>query len=72
MVRIHQKNSFNKKDENGKIIVMVEIEASGLSTDDKPVENIINGSIFVEVDTGNVFFFNEEDAEWVEQFSFQG
>lgn len=72
MVRIHQKNSFNKKDENGNIIVMVEIEASGLSTDDKPVENITNGSIFVEVDTGNVFFFNEEDVEWVEQFSFQG
>ena len=48
------------------------IEASGLHTDTKPTTGIINGSIFSEVDTGKVFFFNEAGVEWVEQFSFQG
>ena len=51
------------------------IEATGLSTDTKPTENVMNGSIFAEVDTGKVYFFNEDgatDEQWVEQFSFQG
>lgn len=48
------------------------IEASGLSTDTKPTTGIINGSIFCEVDTGKVYFFNEAGSAWVEQFSFQG
>ena len=51
------------------------IEAAGLSTDTKPVEGIITGSMFTEVDTGKVYLFNEDAAagsEWVEQFSLQG
>ena len=51
------------------------IEVSCLSTDTKPVGNFVTGSILNEVDTGNVYFYNEEaasGAEWVEQFSFQG
>lgn len=47
-------------------------EMTGLSTDTKPTSGIINGSIFVEVDSGKVFFFNEAGEAWVEQFSFQG
>lgn len=47
-------------------------EISGLSTDTKPTNGLVNGSIFNEVDTGKVFFFNETSGEWVEQFSFQG
>lgn len=47
------------------------IELSGLSTDSKPT-NVPNGSIFVEIDTGKVFFFNAAASTWVEQFSFQG
>lgn len=43
-----------------------------LSTDVKPTEDIRNGSILVEIDTGKVFFFNEDSSTWVEQFSFQG
>lgn len=45
-------------------------EITGLSTDSKPTD-VVNGSIFVEVDTGKVFFFNEAGSAWVEQFSFQ-
>lgn len=47
------------------------IEASGRSTESKPTEGVITGSIFVEVDTGKVFFFDETGSAWVEQFSFQ-
>lgn len=49
------------------------IEASGLSTDTKP-DDCATGSIFVEVDTGKVFLYDEEGADderWTEQFSFQ-
>lgn len=46
-------------------------EYAGLSTDTKPTDGIATGAIFVEVDTGNVFFFNENGKTWVEQFSFQ-
>ena len=47
------------------------VEIAGLSTDSKPTENIATGSIFVEVDTGKVYFFNAAASTWVEQFSFQ-
>lgn len=46
-------------------------EYAGLSTDSKPIEGVATGAIFVEVDTGKVFFFNEAANTWVEQFSFQ-
>ena len=42
------------------------IEAFGLSTDTKPTSNIITGSVFVEVDTGKAFLFNETASAWVE------
>lgn len=38
------------------------IEASGLSTDSKPTENIVTGSLFLEVDTGDVYAFAEGDS----------
>lgn len=46
------------------------VEASGDSGDTKPTTNICDGSIFLESDTGTVFFFNEDSGDWVEQFSF--
>ena len=45
-------------------------EWTGLSTDTKPA-TAYQGSIFVEVDTGKVYFYNEASSAWVEQFSFQ-
>lgn len=48
------------------------VELAGLAADEKPTDNIATGSICQEVDTGKVFFFDEESEEWVEQFSFQG
>lgn len=35
----------------------------GLSTDDKP-EGVANGSIFIEMDTGTVYFYDAEGEEW--------
>ena len=40
------------------------IEATGLSTDTKPTTGIITGSTFMEVNTGNVFMFDEVSSEW--------
>ena len=46
------------------------IEAAGLSTDTKPTGNIdgrpiINGSTFIEMDTGEVYWFDEAAGEWI-------
>lgn len=41
-------------------------EFAGLSTDEKPVrEDICTGSTFLEVDTGDVYFFDEESNSWL-------
>ena len=42
------------------------IEAAGLSTDEKPAEKVATGSVFVEVDTGKAYFYNETAEEWAE------
>ena len=54
---------------NGENITYKEI--SGDSTDTKPTAGICDGSLFVESDTGDVYFFNEKSGDWVKQFSFQ-
>ena len=46
-------------------------EFAGLSTDDKPVDNLLTGSIFIEVDTSKVYFYDEESVDsvsgpWIE------
>ncbi len=43
----------------------------GLSTDTKPVREIndtpiVNGSVFIEMDTGDAFFYDEENELWKE------
>lgn len=37
------------------------IEAAGLSTDSKPTKGVATGSLFLEVDTGDVYAFAEGD-----------
>ena len=42
-------------------------EIACLSTDTKPVGNLITGSLALEVDTGDIYAYNEEGAsvsEW--------
>lgn len=44
------------------------VEAWGLSTDSKPTTGIANGSLFIEMDSKKVYFFDETNATW-RQFS---
>ena len=44
--------------ENGKKLVKL----AGLSTDSKPTTGIATGSLFLEVDTGDVYAFAEGDS----------
>jgi hypothetical protein len=40
-------------------------EYAGLSTDTKPSgNNISTGSLFMEVDTGDIYAFDEDSSEW--------
>ena len=44
-------------------------ELRGLSTDSKPTEiefgKVNNGSVFIEMDTQNVYMFDGNSSEWV-------
>ena len=40
-------------------------EYIGLSTDDKPVVDVENGSTFFEMDTEDKYYFDEEHSEWI-------
>lgn len=48
----------------------VSVELRGLSTDEKPItldeKKIDNGSIFIEINTGKIFFYDLENEEWKE------
>ena len=41
-------------------------EFRGLSIDEKPIERVGNGSVFIELDTGKVFIFDEQNKTWRE------
>lgn len=38
-----------------------------LSTDEKPIQNIHNGSTCIEMDTGKIYMFDEDNFTWREQ-----
>jgi len=40
-------------------------EFYGLHTDTKPTANLANGSVFIEIDTNDVYFFDEENTRWL-------
>lgn len=42
------------------------VELYGTSSESKPTTGIVMGSVFVEVNTGKVFLFNEDASAWVE------
>ena len=41
-------------------------EITGLSTDTKPINSINNGSRYIEMDTGIIYFFDEENKKWID------
>lgn len=40
------------------------VEYAGLSTDSKPTTGIVTGSVFLEVNTGDAYLFDEVGATW--------
>lgn len=40
------------------------MEFTGLHDDTKPTQNLATGSTFMEVDTSDVYFWDEEGEEW--------
>lgn len=38
----------------------------GLSTDQKPTAGVGNGSCFIEMNTGKVYWFNGASGTWIE------
>lgn len=64
MVSIYQNNNTITNNEGE----AKSLELRGLSTDTKPTEidgkTIANGSVFVEIDTQKIFFFDETSKEW--------
>lgn len=64
MVTIYNTKKNILKDNKSYILT----ELRGLSTDEKPTEietDIIgNGSVFIEIDTGDVYIYNLENKEW--------
>ena len=58
MIRNLVENSFTGE--------MKYIEAAGLSTDSKPTSGIVTGSVFIEVNTGKVYLFDEASGSWQE------
>lgn len=64
MVSIYKTDNIKITDEGE----VVEAELRGLSTDEKPTEigekTIANGSVFIEIDTQKIFFFDETSKEW--------
>ena len=64
MISKFKKNDVNTKNNDR------EIELRGLSTDTKPTEvdgkDIQNGTVFIEMDTGKIYFYDLENQEWKE------
>lgn len=42
------------------------VEIACLSADTKPTEDIANGSICLEMDTGTFYMYDEDGEQWVE------
>lgn len=46
---------------SGKLLIK---EGNCRSTDTKPIENIANGSMLMEMDTSTLYLFDEESHTW--------
>ena len=64
MVTLYNIKRNDLKDDKSLILC----ELRGLSTDEKPIklnENLIeNGSVFIEIDTQKIYFYDEVNQEW--------
>lgn len=51
-------------DAGGVMRIMDEVDGYCLSTDEKPVDGMANGSWLYEIDTGTFYCFDEENKKW--------
>ena len=42
-----------------------DVTYEGLSTDEKPTEEIAPNALFLELDTGDFFFLDEDSNQWI-------
>ena len=65
MISIYNINKKIQGNSKGESIV----ELRGLSTDTKPTtigeDKVGNGSVFIEIDTQKMYFFDAENQEWI-------
>lgn len=47
-------------------VIGIRADCIGLSSDTKP-EDAKNGDMFLEMDTGNLYAYDEENHEWIQQ-----
>lgn len=64
MVRITYQQVLANSTPTAEGSFVIYIEAAGLSTDTKPEDNVATGSLFLEVDTGDVYAFDEVGGTW--------
>lgn len=73
MIRTYEKKiDVTPHENNGVFNQAAFFEFRGLSTDDKPTDTydgslISTGSAFLETDTGEVYFYDEDLSEWTVQ-----
>lgn len=58
------KTDIIKNEKEGEKIITGQLV--GLSTDTKPTENVGNGTIFIEMNTKKIYFYDEENQTWRE------
>ena len=63
MKRVIEYKFVNPTADNGNNKYM---EIAGLSTDSKPTTGLITGSLFLEVDTGKIYAYDEISETWTQ------
>lgn len=70
MITIYKIENTDKRKTSEGTETLLQVELRGLSTDQKPTEinekGVQNGSTFIEIDTGKVYLFDEENNQWKE------
>lgn len=72
MVTLISKQFYENRQVGDDYLAHYRAEYAGTSQDTKPTEGIVSGSSFLEVDTGDIYIFDETSgAGWTKQFSLQ-
>ena len=62
MVTVYRKDGVSNEGQ--------ELELRGLSTDEKPTTldgaKVDNGAVFIEMDTGKIYMYDQENEQWKE------